>query len=553
MTIDPITLEVMRNRWKGIAEEMCAALVRASYSTNIKDRRDCSAAIALPTGEVLVQAEVGTPLHLGIMPAVIASILRQFPVEEMRPGDMYITNLPYPEGPGHLPDLSMVAAVFHDGEPIALTASTAHHVDMGGYAPGSMPFGVSEIYQEGLQIPPLRIFADGQIDEALYGLINQNVRTRHEVRGDLMAQYACAAIGQQRIDELLGRQGTDAVVPYMDAMLDYAERRMRAAIATLPDGTYRFEDFLDDDGVTDEPVKIAVALTVAGERLQADFTGTAGQVLGPLNARLSAARACVYYVCKAVLDPDLPTNAGAYRPIEVFAPEGSLLQATYPAAIGNANILTDQRVVDVLLGALYPVVPHRVCAACSGEMNLLNIGGIDPRNGEYYNYVETYAGGQGALCDMDGADGVHTHLTNTRNAPVEVIERTYPLQVLRYGLVPDTFGAGKFRGGCGMQRELVCLGERTTVSIGSDRRKFTPWGLDGGQAAQGAHCWVISPDGRRRQLPTKVHAVLEEGDRLLTQTPGGGGWGDPQKRDPEAIARDREDGLASQKQAEKKS
>ena len=543
MNIDPITLEVMRNRWKGIAEEMCAALVRASYSTNIKDRRDCSAAIALPTGEVLAQAEVGTPLHLGIMPAVIASVLREFPIEQMRPGEMYITNLPYPEGPGHLPDLSMVAAIFHHGKPIALSASTAHHVDMGGYAPGSMPFGVSEIYQEGLQIPPLRIFAEGQIDEALYSLINQNVRTRHEVRGDLMAQYACASIGQQRIDELLARQNADQVIPYMNAILDYAERRMRAAIATLPDGTYCFEDFLDDDGVSDKPVKIALTLTIAGENLHADFTGTDQQVLGPLNARLSAARACVYFVCKAVLDPDLPTNAGAYRPIEVFAPEGSLLQATYPAAIGNANILTDQRVVDVLLGALYPVVPDRVCAACSGEMNLLNIGGIDPRNGEYYNYVETYAGGQGAMCDMDGADGVHTHLTNTRNAPVEVIERTYPLQVLRYGLVPDTFGPGKFRGGCGMLRELKCLGERTTVSIGSDRRKFTPWGLAGGHHAQGAHCWVISPDGERRELPTKVHTVLHQGDQLLTQTPGGGGWGDPQERDRQKITRDAEDEL----------
>jgi len=543
VNIDPITLEVMRNRWKGIAEEMCAALVRTSYSTNIKDRRDCSAALALPTGEILAQAEVGTPLHLGIMPAVISSILREFPIEEMRPGDMYITNLPYPEGPGHLPDLSLVGAVFHQGEPIALTASTAHHVDMGGYAPGSMPFGVTEIYQEGLQIPPLRMFSGGDIDEALYKLINQNVRTRHEVRGDLMAQYACACIAQQRVDELLQREDAGQVIPCMGAILDYAERRMRAAITTLPEGTYTFEDFLDDDGVSDDPVKIAVTLTVKGDRLRADFTGTSAQVLGPLNARLSAAKACVYYVTKAVLDPDLPANSGAYRPIEVFAPEGTLLQATYPAAIGNANILTDQRVVDVLLGALYPVAPERVCAACSGEMNLLNIGGIDPRSGEYYNYVETYAGGQGAMCDLDGADGVHTHLTNTRNAPVEVIERTYPLQVLRYGLVPGTYGKGEFRGGCGMLRELKCLGERTTVTIGADRRKFTPWGLEGGHNAEGAHCWVVSPDGSRRELPTKVHTVLDEGDQLLTQTPGGGGWGDPDKRDPVKIARDGDDGL----------
>ena len=543
MSVDPVTLEIMRNRWKGIAEEMCAALVRTSYSTNIKDRRDCSAAIALTSGEILAQAEVGTPLHLGIMPGVINSVLNQFPVDDMRPGDMYITNLPYPEGPGHLPDVSMVSAVFRDGQPVALSASTAHHVDMGGFAPGSMPFGVTEIYQEGLQIPPVRMFAGGEIDETLYKLIDQNVRTRHEVRGDLMAQYACACTAQLRIDELRRRSNASDTITGMNELLDYAERRMRAAIGTVPNGTYRFEDFLDDDGVTDEPVRIAVALTVEEDRLRADFTGTSAQVLGPLNARISAARAAVYYVCKAVLDPDLPTNAGAYRPIEVLAPEGSLLQAIYPAAIGNANILTDQRVVDVLLGALHEVTPERVCAACSGEMNLLNIGGINPRSGDYYNYVETYAGGQGAMFDLDGADGVHTHLTNTRNAPVEVIERTYPLQVVRYGLVPDSFGAGEFRGGCGMLRELKCLGDRTTITIGSDRRRFTPWGLEGGGNAEGAHCWVISADGDRRELPTKVRVELRRGDRLLTQTPGGGGWGDPQRRDPARVAVDVDDGL----------
>ena len=462
----------------------------------------------------------------------------------MGPGDMYITNLPYPEGPGHLPDLSMISAVFDDdGRAVALAASTAHHVDMGGFAPGSMPFGVTEIYQEGLQIPPTRMFVAGEIDDTLYRLINQNVRTRHEVLGDLMAQYACACTAQRRVAEMLQRSDSGAVLPSMAAILDHGERRMRQAIATVADGTCSFEDFLDDDGVEDKPVRIAAAITVDGDRMAVDFAGTSDQVLGPLNARVSAAKACVYYVCKAVLDPDLPTNAGAYRPIEVTAPEGSILHARYPAAIGNANILTDQRVVDVLLGALYQVLPEQVCAACSGEMNLVNIGGIDPRTGDYYNYVETYAGGQGAMFDLDGADGVHTHLTNTRNAPVEVIERTYPLEVVRYSLVPDTSGDGQFRGGCGMARELRCLGERTTVSIGADRRAFTPWGLDGGGNAEGAHCWVEDTNGVRRELPTKVHTVLERGARLVCQTPGGGGWGDASKRSSQARERDVEDGL----------
>ncbi|MCA9249190.1 MAG: hydantoinase B/oxoprolinase family protein [Planctomycetales bacterium] len=543
--LDPITLEIMRHRFGGITEEMAAALVRTAYSTNIKDRRDCSAALALPDGQILAQAEVGTPLHLGIMPSVIASVLREFPISEMRPGDVFITNLPYPEGPGHLPDVSLVSAVFADGRAVALAASTAHHVDMGGFAPGSMPFGVTEIYQEGLQIPPTRIFAKGNLEQPIFRLINQNVRTRNAVHGDLMAQFACAQIAQRRVAELFARYADlpGLVESYMCELLDYAERRMRAGIATLPDGVYEFEDFLDDDGVTDTPVRIFLRLTIAGDEMTADFTGTADQVLGPLNARLSAAKACVYYAAKAVVDPDLPTCAGAYRPLHVLAPEGSLLEARFPAAIGNANIVTDQRVVDVLMGALNQAAPERVCAACSGEMNLLNLGGIDPRSGEYYNYVETYAGGQGAFCDQDGEDGVHTHLTNTRNAPVEVIERSYPLEVVRYGLVPDSEGPGEFRGGCGMLRELRCLGERTTITIGADRRKFRPWGLAGGQAAAGAHCFVTTADGTRRELPTKVHATLAQDDRLLIQTPGGGGWGDPAQRDVNCLAADVAQGL----------
>jgi N-methylhydantoinase B len=550
--IDPITLEIMRNRWLGIAEECCAALVRASYSTNIKDRRDCSVALATSDGVIVAQAEVGTPLHLGIMPGVLGAILAEFPPDSMQPGDMYASNLPYPEGPGHLPDLSLVAPVFHRGELVALSASTAHHVDMGGYAPGSMPFGVTEIYQEGLQIPPIALVRGGELQEPILRLIEQNVRTRIEVRGDLMAQYATARTAERRVAELLdsgeGRLALDAI----PAILDHAEACMRAGIRGLPDGVYRFEDYLDDDGFTDDPVRIAVEIRVDGDELTVDFDGTSAQVAGPLNARLSAARAAVYYTCKAVIDPDLPTSAGAYRPIHVTAPEGTVMNANFPAAIGNANILTDQRVVDVLMGALAQCVPERVCAACSGEMNLLNIGGADDRPDapdSYYNYVETYAGGQGAMHDLDGEDGVHTHLTNTRNAPVEVIERTYPLEVVRYGLVPDTEGAGRRRGGCGMVRELRCLGERTVVTAGADRRRFTPWGFDGGKNAAGSMLTVTAADGSVRVLPTKTVEALKRGDVLTVQTPGGGGWGAPAERERYRLERDVRAGLISPERA----
>ncbi len=395
MPPDPILLEVMRHRWQGIAEEACAAMVRTAYSPNIKDRRDCSAAVALPSGEIVAQAEVGTPLHLGILPAVIRAVLRAYPLESLAPGDAVITNLPYPEGPGHLPDVSMVSPVFVEGKAMAITATTAHHIDLGGYAPGSMPLGVYEIYQEGLQIPPTPVFRGGQVDEVILRLIEQNARTRHEVRGDLLAQYAAGRTAERRVDELCTARGTDLSLRYASLVLDHAERAMREGIGQLPNGTYTFEDYLDDDGFSDEPVRIAVELTIDGDELTADFSASSPQVRGPLNCRKSAAASCLYYAAKAIVDPHLATSAGAYRPLHVVVQEGTVLEAIFPAAVGNANILTDQRVVDVLLGAFYQVVPDRVCAACSGEMNLVNLGGIDPRTGEYFNYVETLAGGQG--------------------------------------------------------------------------------------------------------------------------------------------------------------
>ncbi len=277
---DPVMLEIMRNRWRGIADEGCAAMIRTSYSPNIKDRYDCSTALALPDGQVLAQAEIGTPLHLGIMPSVISSVLHKFPAATIRPGDAIITNLPYPEGPGHLPDLSMVSAVWHAGNPIVLVATTAHHIDMELFAPGSMPFGVTEIYQEGLQVPPTRIIRAGTMDEAIFDLIHQNGRTHNEMHGDLMAQYAAAQAAEQRIAELLDREDPALVLQYLHPILDHAERGMRKGIHELPNGSWTFEDFLDDDGVTEDPVRIFLTLTVQDDELIADFTGSSKQFLG---------------------------------------------------------------------------------------------------------------------------------------------------------------------------------------------------------------------------------------------------------------------------------
>ena len=549
--IDPITLEVMRNAFQSIADEMTASLVRTAYSPNIKDRMDCSSAVLTAEGEVVAQTELGTPFHMATIPAAAEVMLERCPAAELEPGDAIVSNLPYPIGPGHLSDVSLLTPVFNGAQLVGVVVNMAHHVDMGGYAPGSMPFGVTEIYQEGLQIPPVKLVRRGQVNRELLDLILQNIRTFKETRGDLMAQVAANNVGARRLGEILARYGHERTLEGMRELLDYAERSMRAGISRIPPGTYTFEDYVEGDGFTEDPVKIKATIEVSADRVRVDFTGTDKQVKGPMNARISAARACVYYALKCIIDPDLPTNHGAYRLIDVVAEEGSLVQATFPAAVCNANILTDQRLVDVVLGALIDAVPDRLTAACSGEMNLVNLGGIDDRTGVYYNYVETYGGGQGGSQRQDGMDGVHTHMTNTRNTPVEVIESSYPFRIERYGLVADTEGAGRHRGGLGMTREIVLLSEEATFSLSADRRDLAPWGVRGGQPADTSKCILTHPDGTVEVLPSKITTPVHRGDRVTVVTPGGGGWGDPRRREPEAIRRDvREEFISPQRAAE---
>ena len=550
-TVDPITLEVMRNAFYSITDEMIAALVRASYSTNIKDRRDCSCAIYTGAGDIVVvaQSEIGTPLHLGTMHSTVRTALDAYPFQKLEPGDAIATNTPYPAGPGHLNDLCLISPVFHAGRIIAIAANQAHQVDMGGFAPGSMPFGVTEIFQEGLQIPPVRLFRRGELDHDLWRLIAQNVRPQAEVHGDLLAQFAANAVGARRLNEVAEKHGLATVEQYLEEMLNYSERRMRAALHTIPQGTYEFEDVLEGDGITDKRYTIRVALEAKGDTLRADFSATDDATRGPLNCRWPSVAACVYYVLKAVLDPELPPNAGAYRPIEIVTRDGSLLSAVYPNAVCNANIITSQRVVDVLLGALSQVIPEKVQAASSGTMNLLNIGGIDPRSGAYYNYIETYAGGQGAMHNQDGMDAVQNHMTNTRNAPVEAIEVAYPLRVEFYGLIPDSEGAGHHRGGLGLRRGLRVLGREVQLTLSSDRAEVPPWGLFGGQPGGRSRSVIIGPDGQERRLSSKETTFVEADHLIVTETPGGGGWGDPKLRDPQAVRRDVLEGLVSAERA----
>lgn len=537
-TANPITLQVITNSLYSIADEMMAALIRTSFSTNIKDRRDCSGAIFTPQGEVVAQAEIGTPLHLGVMLPTVTTALKAIPIRELEPGDDIMINTPYPEGPGHLNDLSIISPVFHEGEVVAVLANMAHHVDVGGFAPGSMPFGVWEHYQEGLQVPPVKISRRNRLQEDLFLVLSRNVRTPVEFRGDLTAQIAANNVGEKRLQSLFQKHGKDSLRFYMQELMNYSERRIRSAISRLPTGSHTGSDVLEGDSLTQDPIRIRVRLIIEEDHLTADFSQTDAQVMGPLNCRPPSAKACFYYVVKALLDPGLPPNSGAFRPLRVVTKPGTLLHVDYPGALCNANIITTQRVVDSLMKAFSSVLPARVGAACSGTMNLFNIGGIDPRTHQLYNYIETYGGGQGGLPDRDGTSGVQTHMTNTRNAPVEVMESTYPLFIRRYGLIPESAGAGKFRGGFGMSREIEIQSERTTLTVSSDRFQERPWGLCGGKGARPGSCTILHPDGSREELPSKISRPIGRNDCLISITPGGGGWGDPLERDPESVRHD---------------
>jgi N-methylhydantoinase B len=391
----------------------------------------------------------------------------------------------------------------------------------------------------------VKILKRGILDEELMSFFRANVRTRFESRGDTLAQIAANNVGQARLTELLDRYGPEVLNHYLRAILDYSERRMRAGIGEIPPGKYRGEDFIEGDGITKDLVGLRATVEVKDGDIYVDFAGTDRQVQGPINCRWPSVYASVYFAMKAIIDPALPLNAGAYRPIHIAIPEGCLLQATFPAALCNANIITNQRLVDVMLRALVQAVPDKVVAGCSGTINLLNLGGIDPATGEYFNYIETYGGGQGAKHNQDGADGQHNHMANTWNAPVEAIEVTYPLRVESYGLVPDTEGPGRYRGGMGIQRKLRVLSGKVMLTVSSDRNRIGPWGVFGGQDGHVAICTAERLDGSQLNLGSKVTVNLDKGDLLTTATPGGGGWGKAIMRPLTAVRTDVREGLIS--------
>lgn len=517
--IDPIRLEVFKHLFAAAAEEMGVVLRRSSYSPNIKERRDFSCALFDARGNMIAQA-AHIPVHLGAMPLSVAAALQKF-AADLGPGDVVMLNDPYLGGT-HLPDITLVSPVFAAGERIGFVASRAHHADVGGMTPGSMPVA-REIFQEGLILPPVKLFERGELNQGVYDLLLANVRTPEERAGDLWAQIAANRRGAERFQELVARYGTGETAQVMEALLAYTERMTRRLLAGLPDGTYRFTDRLDDDGIGGEAVPITVAVTIAGEEATVDFTGSAPQQKGSINAVRAITLSAVYYVFRCLIGLDVPNNSGCLAPIRVIAPEGSVVNACKPAPVAGGNVETSQRIVDVLLGALAQACPERVPAASQGTMNNLTIGGWDSRKGTPFAYYETIGGGMGARPDSDGPSAIHSHMTNTLNTPVEALEYAYPLRVLRYEIRRASGGKGRFRGGDGIRRDLQLLAEGQ-VTLLSERRHTAPYGLAGGEAgASGEN--VLIRAGEESPLPGKGTFELQAGDILSLRTPGGGGYG----------------------------
>jgi N-methylhydantoinase B len=525
MKVDPIRLEIFKNHFHAVAEEMGAALRRAAYSPNIKERRDYSCAVFDGAGQALAMGD-HMPVHLGSMPMSVAAAIAAF---ELGPGDIALLNDPYAGGT-HLPDLTMVMPVFTSRAPTPAfyVANRAHHADIGGAHAGSM--GLSrEIFEEGLRVPPVKLQHQGIVVRDIMSLLLANVRTPREREGDLTAQVAACRIGERRLREMVSKYGPREVFAYAGHLLCYSSSMMTAALRTIPAGTYRAQDFLDDDGVTDLPQRISVTIRVRAGRAVVDFTGSSPQCAGSINAVAAITESAVFYVFRCLVEEQVPATSGLMKPIRVIAPPGTIVNAKPPAAVAGGNVETSQRIVDTLLRALARAIPHRIPAASQGTMNNLTLGGMDPRHGEVpFTYYETIAGGAGAGPGSAGRSATHTHMTNSLNTPTEVLEHAYPIRVRRYAIRRGSGGKGKFSGGEGILREIEFL---TDVQVGvlSDRRKNRPYGLSGGSwGAVGRNTLIIK--SRANQIPSKSSFFAPSGAILRVETPGGGGWGLPRRQ-----------------------
>ena len=523
---DPIELAIFKNALHSIAQEMGATLRRTSFSPNIKERRDYSSALFDGDGRIIAMGD-DMPVHLGSMPMSVEAALKTL---EFHPGDIAILNDPFAGGT-HLPDITLVMPVFTKGiaSPAFYAANRAHHSDVGGFSAGSMGL-CREIYQEGVRIPPLKIMAHGALQRDVLALILNNVRTPREREGDLTAQIGACCIGGERLQELIEKNGYARVARNSVALLDYSERLMRADLRRLPAGEFTAEDFLDNDGITGDPIKIRATVRLKPKQASAhvDFTGTDPQVAGSVNAVYAITYSATFYIFRCLLPEDAAHTAGLMRAIELKIPQGTIVNALPPAAVAGGNVETSQRIVDVLMKALAQAVPERVPAASSGTMNNLTVGGIDPRTQQPFAYYETTAGGMGARPDRDGISGIHTHMTNSMNTPIEALEYAYPFRVKRYSYRPGSGGCGKFRGGDGLVREIELL-TPSQLTLLAERRRFGPYGLCGGEPGAPGRT-ILESEGTTRELPGKCSVYVPAGSIVRIESPGGGGWGQTEKK-----------------------
>jgi len=536
-----VTAEVVRNALVYAAEEMGIVLRNSAYSPNIRERMDHSCAVLDAERRLVAQAE-HIPTHLGSLPYGVRAALKAYG-EELREGDMLLVNDPYIVGT-HLCDLTLIAPVFYGGELVAYVANKAHHSDIGGIVPGSLPADATELFHEGLVLPPVRLVKGGQLDGEILSIILSNARAPEMRKGDLRAQIAANLLGAKRIRSAIDAHGLRTFREAVDHILEHSERRVREEIRKLPKGVYRAEDYMESTSERGEAARIVVAVTIGEDFMRFDYTGTDAQVEGPANSAYGVTLAGVYYVMNCILDPLIPVNEGKYRPVEVYVPPGTILNPSKPAPVGGGTVETSQRNVDVLLKALSRALPDRIPAASQGTMNNVCVGGVDEW-GRTWTFYETVGGGSGAGPGVDGVDAVHVHMTNTMNTPIEVIEQSFPIRVLKYKIRTDTGGPGRWRGGCGIERVWRLEAGPATLSIQAERTVLAPWGLSGGREGGLGEYLVVKPDGRVTKLNSKCTVRLERGDIVIVKTPGGGGYGDPLDRDPELVLEDVLNGYVS--------
>ena len=535
MAIDPITLEVVRNKLEGIANEMQTTLLHSAFSPIVKEGMDCSAALFTADGQTIAQA-TAIPIHLATMIPALHAVLARYPIATMQPGDVYLLNDPYCGGT-HLPDITLFIPVYAERRAVAFSVATVHHQDVGGMAPGSIPTNATEIYQEGLRIPPLKYREAGKVNETLEQILRYNIRLPDTFMGDLHAQLAACNVGARRLAELCRTYGADMVSRCFELLLDRSEAMTRAALRKLPEGTFRYVDYLDNDGVDlERRVRIEVAVSVNDGAIHFDFTGTDRQLRGPLNCVPSGAQAAAYYAVRALTDAQIPTNGGCFRPVTLHLPEGSLVNPMPPAPV-NARTATIKRICGMMVSALAEAVPERVPAASAGLSVMLAFGGRRA-DGSPFIVSELIAAGTGASQHSDGVDCLQTDGSNSMNLPIEALGIEAPIRVLRFGLRADSGGAGRRRGGLGVIKEYEFLADDIRLTYRGERHFTAARGSLGGSAGAMSVATIYRADGRVETIASKTVTSVSRGDRLLVETAGGGGFGDPRERAPQALADD---------------